>query len=207
VTSATEIEGQINLGDFVEVEAWVDDQGTIYAKEIELATDDEMSYKGEYEVKGIVSEVGDDYLIINGMRFEITPSSEIEDDIEVGDFVKVEGGMLGNGVFYIVEIEIEDDDDMYDDDDDDDMFDDDDDDDMYDDDDDDDMYDDDDDDDMYDDDDDDDDMYDDDDDDDDIYDDDEDDDDDDDDMYDDDDDDYDDDDDDDDDGDDDDDDD
>jgi len=168
VTSATEIEGQISVDDFVKVEAWVDDQGTIFAKEIEHETDDEMSYKGEYEVKGIVSEVGDGYLMINGMRFELTPNSEIEDDIEVGDFVKVEGGMLGYGVFYIVEIEIEDDyDDMYDhddddmdddddviDDDDDDMYDDDDDD-MYDDDDDaDDMYDDDDDD-MYDDDDDD----------------------------------------------------
>jgi len=168
VTSATEIEGQISVDDFVKVEAWVDDQGTIFAKEIEHETDDEMSYKGEYEVKGIVSEVGDGYLMINGMRFELTPNSEIEDDIEVGDFVKVEGGMLGYGVFYIVEIEIEDDyDDMYDhddddmdddddviDDDDDNMYDDDDDD-MYDDDDDaDDMYDDDDDD-MYDDDDDD----------------------------------------------------
>ncbi|MDW7755175.1 MAG: DUF5666 domain-containing protein, partial [Brevefilum sp.] len=159
VTSATEIKGQISADNFVKVEAWVDDQGTIFAKEIELETDDEMSYKGEYEVKGIVSEVGDGYFMINGMRFELTPNSEIEDDIEVGDFVKVEGGMLGNGVFYIVEIEIEDDyDDMYDEDDDD-MYDEDDDD-MYDDDDDD-MYDDDDDD-MYDDDDDD--MYDDDDD-------------------------------------------
>ncbi|MDT8380857.1 MAG: DUF5666 domain-containing protein [Brevefilum sp.] len=151
VTSATEIKGQISADNFVKVEAWVDDQGTIFAKEIELETDDEMSYKGEYEVKGIVSEVGDGYFMINGMRFELTPNSEIEDDIEVGDFVKVEGGMLGNGVFYIVEIEIEDDyDDMYDEDDDD-MYDEDDDD-MYDDDDDD-MYDDDDDD-MYDDDDD-----------------------------------------------------
>ncbi len=153
VTSATEIEGQISVDDFVKVEAWVDDQGTIFAKEIGHETDDEMSYKGEYEVKGIVSEVGDGYLMINGMRFELTPNSEIEDDIEVGDFVKVEGGMLGNGVFYIVEIEIEDDYDDMNDDDDDDMDDDDDvidddDDDMYDDDDDtDDMYDDDDDDD------------------------------------------------------------
>jgi ElaB/YqjD/DUF883 family membrane-anchored ribosome-binding protein len=187
VTLATKIEGQISVDDFVKVEAWVDDQGTIFAKEIEHETDDEMSYKGEYEVKGIVSEVGDGYFMINGMRFEVTPNSEIEDDIEVGDFVKVEGGMLGNGVFYIVEIDIEDDyddmdDDMDDDDDDDDMYDDDDDDDdMYDDDDDD-MYEDDDDD-MDDDDDDDDDMYD--DDDDDMYDDDDDDmyDDDDDDMY------------------------
>jgi hypothetical protein len=172
LTSATEIEGQISVDDFVKVEAWVDDQGTIFAKEIELETVDEMSFKGKYEVNGIVSEVGDGYFMINGMRFEVTPNSEIEEDIEVGDFVKVEGGMLGNGVFFIVEIEIEDDyDDMYDDDDDD-MYDDDDDD-MYDDDDDD-MYDDDDDDDMNDDDDDDmyddddDDMYDDDDDDDDM---------------------------------------
>jgi len=139
VTSATEIEGQISVDDFVKVEAWVDDQGTIFAKEIELETDDEMSYKGEYEVKGIVSEVGDGYFMINGMRFEVTSSSKIEGDIEVGDYVKVEGGLLGDGVFFIIEAEIEDDGsaDLYDDDDDDDMYDDDDDDDMGDDDDDD----------------------------------------------------------------------
>jgi len=155
VTSTTEIEGQISVDDFVKVEAWVDDQGTIFAKEIQLETYDEISFKGKYEVKGIVNEIGDGYFIINGMRFEVTSNSKIEGDIEVGDYVKVEGGLLGDGVFFIIEAEIEDDgsDDMNDDDDED-MYDDDNDD-MFDDDDDD-MYDDDNDD-MFDDDDDDDD--------------------------------------------------
>ena len=177
LTAGTEIEDEISIGDLVKVEAWIDSEGEIYAIEIEETSDVDDDYDDEFEITGIVSEVGANYLVVNGLRFEFGSGSEFDDDmdvIEVGDRVEVEARMLGDGVFFIEEIEIEedmydDDDDMYDDDDDmydddDDMYDDDDDDDMYDDDDDDDMYDDDDDDDMYDDDDD---MYDDDDDDDD----------------------------------------
>ena len=161
LTAGTEIEDEISIGDLVKVEAWIDSEGEIYAIEIEETSDVDDDYDDEFEITGIVSEVGANYLVVNGLRFEFGSGSEFDDDmdvIEVGDRVEVEARMLGDGVFFIEEIEIEedmydDDDDMYDDDDD--MYNDDDDDDMYDDDDDDDMYDDDDD--MYDDDDDDDD--------------------------------------------------
>ena len=178
ITSATEFEGVIDVGDLVKVEAWIDTEGKIYAIEVKETSDADDAYEGEFEISGIVSEVGEGYLILNGLRFEFGPESEFDDEVETGDMVKIEAKLLGGGGFIIDEIELDysnddiyddDDDDMYDDDDDD-IYDDDDDD-MYNDDDDN-MYDDDDDD-MYDDDDDDmyddgdDDMYD--DDDDDIY--------------------------------------
>jgi len=191
VTAATEIEGNIAINDIVKVEAWIDTEGMIYVIEVEKTSEDDDDFDNEFEIAGIVSELGEGYLIVNGLRFEFGPETELDDDfdeIQVGDKVEIEARMMGDGGFLIEEINFEDDlfdddDDMYDDDDDD-MYDDDDDD-MYDDDDD--MYDDDDDD-MYGDDDDDmnddddDDMYDD-GDDDDMYDDGDDDDDDDDDMY------------------------
>jgi len=170
VTAATEIEGSIEVNNLVKVEAWIDTEGMIYAVEIEKTMEDDDDFDKEIEITGVVTEVGEDYLIVNGIRFEFGPDTEIDDDfdeIQVGDRVEIEARMLGEGGFLIKEIELEydlfddddgdmdddDDDGMYDDDDDD-MYDDDDDD-MYDDDDDDEDMDDDDDDDMGDDDDDD----------------------------------------------------
>ena len=148
ITPATEIEGLFNLGDSVEVEAWVDMNGNIYGEEIEH---DDGNYQFKYmdddddmEFLGMVDEIGPGYWIINGQRFELTGNTEIEGNIQVGDLVEVEAMMDKSGRMLLVEVEFAFDDDMDDQDDDmdDDMYDDDDD--MYDDDDDD-MYDDDDD--------------------------------------------------------------
>ena len=121
------------------MEGWFDTQGTLYAKEIELRGDDDRFDDDDVAFKGIVDEINADFWIINGMRFERNSSTEIEDDIDVGDFVEIEARQGEDGKWYLVEVELEIDasDDLIDDDDDDDFDDDRDDDDDHDDDDDD----------------------------------------------------------------------
>ena len=127
ITEATEIEGSIRVGDKVEVEAWVDMYGKIYAEEIEYYDDidddyDDFSksggdYKGELKFTGTVEAVQGGYWTIGGYTVIITKDTEIDDNIHIGDLVEVEAWVDMQGNIYAEEIEYYDDmDDDYDDD-------------------------------------------------------------------------------------------
>ena len=123
ITSVTEIDDGIQLNENVKVEGWVDAEGVIYAKEIEKEGDDNgFGFDDDDdELLGVVNDIQESYWMINGLRFELTSTTEIDEEIAVGDFVEVEFYRNESGDYILLEIDLAIDDDMDDMDDDDDM--------------------------------------------------------------------------------------
>jgi len=112
ITMDTEIEEEIVLGDFVKVK-YYEEEELLIALEVELE-DEEFE---EFEAEGYVEAyVMGEYIIVDGVRYELTMDTEIEDEIEVGDLVKVKYYEDEETLIALeVELEDEDDDDMDDD--------------------------------------------------------------------------------------------
>jgi hypothetical protein len=88
ITEDTEFEEEIVVGDFVKVK-YYEEEELLIALEVELE-DEEFEEFEEFEAEGNVDEyVMGEYIIVDGVRYELTMDTEIEDEIEVGEFVKV----------------------------------------------------------------------------------------------------------------------
>jgi hypothetical protein len=106
LTMDTEIEEEIEVDDFVKVK-YYEEEELFIALEVELE-DEEFE---EFEAEGYVDEyLMDEYIIIDGVRYELTMDTEIEEEIEVGDFVKVKY-YEEEGLFIALEVELKDKDD------------------------------------------------------------------------------------------------
>lgn len=102
----------LQVGDFVEVEADLQPNATYLATRIEL--EDEVQ---ELEVEGIIETIGSDSLVVTGMVFFVDSNTVIVDDdndpiafsdLQVGDFVEVKASLQPNGNFLATRIELED---------------------------------------------------------------------------------------------------
>ncbi len=102
LTMDTEIEEDIEVGDWVKVKYYVEDELNI-AIEVEL---EDPEYD-EMEVYGTVEELAVDYLIVDGVRYELTMDTEIEEEIEIGDSVKVKY-YVEDDLNIAIEVELED---------------------------------------------------------------------------------------------------
>lgn len=127
VDEATEIDDGIMVGDWVKAEGTVLEDGTLLAVEIQL---EEMrdGGTGKLELVGVVEAIGVDSWTVAGRQIPITPDTDIEDGIQVGDTVKIELQLNVDGTVVALEINLFDmnsidvdddseDDDEYDDDD------------------------------------------------------------------------------------------
>ncbi len=118
VDANTEVEGpngpisfsSLQVGQFVEVEADLQNNGTYLATEIEL--DDDI------EVEGPIQALSSDSITVRGLRFLVDANTEIRDedddpisfsDLNIGDRVEVHGVVLANGSYLATRIELEDD--------------------------------------------------------------------------------------------------
>jgi len=102
ITEDTEIEEGIEIGDFVKVKYYEGDAGLI-ALEVELE-DEEFE---EFEAEGYVDTyVMGEYIIVDGVQYEITEDTEIDEGLEIGDFVKVKY-YEGDAGFIALEVELE----------------------------------------------------------------------------------------------------
>lgn len=108
VTAHTEIEGGIEAGALVKVHALVGADGSLIAREIELAGEGEPAIPGvEVEFRGMLETMGAGAWTIGAMTFRATAATEIEDGLEVGDFVKVHARRQSGGSLWAREIERE----------------------------------------------------------------------------------------------------
>ncbi len=109
IVAGAKIEGNIQVGDVVKVEAYVNADGTLTAKEIELAKSDDSdddSYKGaKVEFTGTVESMDGDQWVIDGQTV-IVAGAKIEGNIQVGDVVKVEAYAGADGTLTAKEIEL-----------------------------------------------------------------------------------------------------
>ncbi len=96
----TEIEGDPVVGDVVKVEGVILDDGAWLAHEIKLDEEDE----NEFEITGSVNSI--DPWSVAGVPFETNNWTEMDDNIVVGDLVKVEGIILDDGTWVATEIKL-----------------------------------------------------------------------------------------------------
>ena len=104
VRSWTEIEGDIGVGDRVKVVGHQYLDGTVEALIITLL--DQPENDREVEFTGRVREMGRFLWVIGNNRVLVTPFTKIEDDISIGDLVKVRGVRWFGGVIVAREIQL-----------------------------------------------------------------------------------------------------
>jgi hypothetical protein len=100
----TEVAPGIQTGDMVKVHAFVAEDGRLIAREIEPAgQDDEL----EFEAVGIVEAISPESWMIAGVEYLITPFTEIEDVVAVGDTVEIEARRESDGSLTALEIKLD----------------------------------------------------------------------------------------------------
>jgi len=124
----TEITGMLAVGGFVKVHATLNADGTYLAREIELMTApafgtgddddqgedqdedlDEDEDGEEIKVTGVLESMAAGLWVVDGVSFVVDSSTKIEGDPQIGDIVKVEANVQGDGTNLAHEIELEDD--------------------------------------------------------------------------------------------------
>lgn len=105
ITTNTEIEDGITIGHKVKVEAWTDAAGSLFASEIDKSSEyDELEMDDDQKFIDYVEEITPTYWMINGLRFNITPETEVVGTIKVGDLVKVKFAVASDGSYYLLKV-------------------------------------------------------------------------------------------------------
>lgn len=99
VDAETEIEADIAVGDSVQVEGLILEDGSWLATEIKLEED---ATGGSFEFTGVLEST--DPWIVDGRELGVDAETEIQEDLVVGDLVKVEGVITEDGVWLATEI-------------------------------------------------------------------------------------------------------
>ena len=94
VDAETAVIGDPQVGDYVRVEGRLLEGGTAYAERITLLYESPLN---RFTLIGIVDDMGDTTWIVAGQDIVITPETEIDPDIALGDRVRVEGVILEDG--------------------------------------------------------------------------------------------------------------
>lgn len=106
----TEIKGNLVVGDLVKVHAWRQADGSLLTREIEKADDDKSSdMDDDHELKGTITSINGNQWMVAGVLVLIDSFTRLDSGLQVGDYVKVEGYLQGDGSFLAKEIESEDD--------------------------------------------------------------------------------------------------
>jgi hypothetical protein len=99
VNADTKIKGDIQVGDRVKVEAFVMDDGSLLAHEIELALD-------KVKLTGVVEAMGEAAWTVSGQEVLVDGSTQVKGDVQAGDTVKVEAVVLADGSYLARKIEL-----------------------------------------------------------------------------------------------------
>ena len=105
VTSETEVEGTPQVGLIAEVVVRVQDDGSLKALEAEVKTQTEGGL-GKIRFEGPIEALDEDTWKVAGRTIEVTPSTEIEGEPQVGSTAKVKALVGSDGAFTALEIEI-----------------------------------------------------------------------------------------------------
>ncbi len=126
VDSSTEFEGNddsnfnfssLRVNDYVKVKGKLLSAGNYLAVSVELEDNHDNDDKDELELKGYVTEIGDNYFVLQNYKFYVDSSTEFEgnDDsnfnfssLRVNDFVKVKGKLLSDGNYLAVSVKLKD---------------------------------------------------------------------------------------------------
>jgi acyl-CoA hydrolase len=109
ITPETEFEDEVAVGDMVKVEAFYADDGTLTARKVELFEEDDDD---EFvTIIGTVTSITTDTLVVSDTVIAITPETEFEDEVAVGDMVKVKAFYADDGTLTALKVRLLEDDD------------------------------------------------------------------------------------------------
>ena len=104
----TELENGVEIGDFVKVEALIQDDGSLLAKEVSLKdqAEDQVVQFSKVEIQGTIQDFDEDAntLVVNGITVAISALTEIEGTLEAGGVVKLEGVLQSDGTVLASEV-------------------------------------------------------------------------------------------------------
>jgi hypothetical protein len=104
VNPQTEIKDAIFLGDVVKVHYFANADGSFTAREIELAGDNQ-AHNSEKKLTGILEQISSTQATIGGVVVLITPQTELDSGLVVGEMVKAEVVTSPDGNMTALEIE------------------------------------------------------------------------------------------------------
>lgn len=103
VNEQTIIDETLAVGDIARVHGVILSDSSLLAHRI-----DRLDDSHPFEFVGLVTSVSDDLWVIGGREIAVDENTEIEDDIQTGDVVEVEGLILADGTWLAQEIQLED---------------------------------------------------------------------------------------------------
>jgi hypothetical protein len=113
--SSAVIDSDVAVGSFAEAFVTLAADRAWVASRVELArNENEDDDLNEVEIRGVVTEVGVDFVVIGGQRFD-TSLAEVEGTIVAGAFVELELQLNDAGQWVAVELKLDDDNDQNDD--------------------------------------------------------------------------------------------
>jgi hypothetical protein len=98
----TEMEDETRVGDFVEVEALLQPEGSLLAKEVVnlgIVEGQDIPESSTVEIEGTLESINEDdnILVVNGIKIALSVLSETKGELIVGSPVKLEGFLLPDG--------------------------------------------------------------------------------------------------------------
>ncbi len=98
------VSGDPEVGLFVDIHGYIDDQGTLIAVQVHVLDTTATPAAPVVRFVGIVEAMGEEQWTVNGQQVVVTPDTEIEDGIEVGDIVQVKAQVQPDGALVALRI-------------------------------------------------------------------------------------------------------
>ena len=105
VDPLTRLKGTPAIGQRIEVKAILLGDGSLLALKIEGKGKDPDKAKNEAKIRGIVDAIGDESITVNGITIAFSALTELEGDIQPGDYVEVKALLSPDGLLLAREVE------------------------------------------------------------------------------------------------------
>ncbi|MCH7655091.1 MAG: hypothetical protein IIC95_03780 [Chloroflexi bacterium] len=105
VSALTKLEGTPAVGQEVEVKAIRQEDGTLLATKVEGEGADGKRPRSETKIRGIIEEITDGFVVIDGLTVALAALTELEGDLSVGSFAKVKAFLQADGSLIAREVE------------------------------------------------------------------------------------------------------
>ena len=105
VSPLTKLRGTPAVGQEVEVKALIQEDGSLLAQKIKGEGEGGKRSRSETKIRGIIEEITDEFVVIDGLTIALAVLTELEGDLSVGSFAKVKALLQEDGSLVAREVE------------------------------------------------------------------------------------------------------
>ncbi len=107
ITADTKVEGNLQVGSTVEVQAYLGADGTYVAKKVEVKSAPGQGTPGsEMKFSGVVSNMDLGQIEIDGLTITLTAETKVEGNLQIGSTVEVEAYLGADGTYVAKKVEV-----------------------------------------------------------------------------------------------------